>query len=186
MIHSGACEDCPLRTRDRLLVANCKGYQHAANRIIRQCLQDSIAHALTGPVDRVSRTPDHRVQKSNRGIGTHVARCAYSLLERPGFEVEAVRVHQTGGRAQSDRKRPAFAGAHCGQRMTLLEIPADADVLRHAGERGQNALDIELEPDGALMILRQARNHAHDSDIATFPFRGESICEAYVTDQRRP
>jgi hypothetical protein len=108
------------------------------------------------------------------------------LFKCPGFEIETIRIHQPGRRAQAERELPALARVQSRSDVVLLGVPIDADMCGYARERCQNAFDVELEAHGALVVLGETRHYTYDGNIAAFPVCAELIGESDVSDQCSP
>ena len=91
---------------------------------------------------------------------------------------------------ESHCELPALAVMQCGQWLAVqfLDrgfVPAERDTLWHMNVRRNNFFNIEGEAHALAIRLWKLINHAHDFDVAAFPFTRKFVAHAKLSAQQR-
>jgi len=107
---AGAQKHLPILRRNRAIVADHQCQQHAPITRVAQHLAEALADLLAQVLDQVSRTVDQSLQPDVIRTVAHIAGGADVTLQRPGLEVETVRIVAAVRLFQPYRQPPALAG----------------------------------------------------------------------------
>ena len=115
---------------------------------------------------------------------------AKTILEKPGLDVEAVRIHGSMRPLQSDDQPPSFPGNERwhvvdASVLTVLRVPRTRQMLGHRRTLGFHALDRKCKPSTLLARLGKIVDDADDRDVDAFPCRRQRFAEANLGAPRR-
>jgi len=167
---------------DRRLVAVGQCCEHAGGAPVGNGRIDGVTHALAQSVDRIARRFG---DQARRRCVAHIAGGANALLEQLELVVEAVRIQVAMRPAQPHRESPALAGAQFALRLRQCRIlmktcvPAQRDIGRQGKPAGapRGIVQREAKTQPARPLLRQARNHTCQNQIAPFKVGRECVGE---------
>src|SRR3989338_8823678 len=174
VVYPGTGEYLPLRWRDAALVADCQRAQYPCIRRAAERRIELVAYRFAPCFDAVAETAGEFVDAPVVTLVVHITCCADIALQRPHFEIEAVRVCRAMRLLEAQREPPAFPCLKLERLCLVVEPGAEVDMLRHAGLRCEGLFHIEVEAQAALVMARQFRNHADHFDVAPLPFRRQA------------
>ena len=93
MADAGAVEQRPIGVANRTLVAQHQRQKHAAVSLISKFWLQPLAQVGAGTLDRIARSPNHRMQARNRRARAHIAGRTQVSFEHPGFEIKTAGIH---------------------------------------------------------------------------------------------
>ncbi len=186
----GPIEDAPLRFGNGALLADRQRDDDSGIRRVGKRRENARPEGLARRSTKSVTRPANASSRRLRPFGAHVPRSAELVLEEPGFDVEAVRVHRSVRPLQADDELPTFSGRDRGDSIRGaafpdLRIPGERQPAGNDRARGERALDRERETRAALRGLRQVVDDTDDRDILALPFRRQRVSQAHFSAGRR-
>ena len=110
VIDASTREHQPLRRGDAVLVADRQRAQYAGIRRTAKRGVKLVAHRFAPGFDAVAEAGGQCVNSLIIPFVVHVTHCAQVAFQRPGFEIETVRVCRTVRLLEAQREPPALPG----------------------------------------------------------------------------
>ena len=164
----------------------------AAEAPLAEALRHGIANLAAPAMQRVRPAIDACGSQRGRGLAAHVAGGADAALERPGLEVEGVRIREAARSLQAHDELPSLPGhelrwrSHLRSTLPRFHEPCERDVPGHGGSRSAHPIDVQCEARSPLVRLRKARDNSRDLDVTAFPLEGECLRQPRFRPPCRP
>ena len=182
MADTRAIEHAPLLGGNRTLVTDCECRDHARVRPAFERGQDAFPDRFAQANDVVAR-PSGKRREPPVGVAlADVTGRAELVFEKPGLDIEAVRIDRTVRALEAHGEIPTLASAQLRNIFARAlasprPVPPERQPRRDDGSRSQHLLHRKRESFAALLGLRQLVDHADDLDVASFPDAGQLVGE---------